>query len=417
MCYDTDMKSAPLEPGILNIFRFSLVIQLILVLVNVAAHTRHAYLGNDPGGALIFGGISIVLLLGYLSWPWLQKKLGKLYLPIALIFSATFSLALQNIFLNIRLSAAEGSSEEAAWTLFLFLFIPLVLVAWQYNFKAVVAYTLYTLVLDHTLMNLAHVEYYTYADTHVRLLLIRGISFFIAGYAIARIMRQFRQQRDALRQANRELAHYAATLEQLTVSRERNRMARELHDILAHTLSGIAVQLEAVESLWGVEPEEAHVILGKSLAATRSGLTETRRALQALRASPLEDMGLELALHTLAKAAAERVGLNLDWQVPDRLPKLPSEMEQCLYRVVQEAFENIVRHASASRVQVGWALQDGLFKLSISDDGCGFSPLETADGSHYGLRGMQERASMLGGEVQVVSQPGQGTTICLKGRM
>ena len=83
-------------------------------------------------------------------------------------------------------------------------------------------------------------------------------------------------------------------------------MARELHDTLAHTLSGLSVQLEATQAYWEADPDTARELLGRSLSATRLGLDDTRRALKALRASPLDDLGLLMALQRLAESAAER---------------------------------------------------------------------------------------------------------------
>ncbi len=408
------MRSATLEPGILRLFRLFLMVQLVLILGNVLAHSHRGMLIGCPWCAVLFGGVNILLLLGYLSWPKLQKHLAGFYLPIALIYAATFSLVIQNLFLGVRTGAGTVSSEETAWQLFLFLFIPLVLIAWQYNFKAVIAYCLFTALLDYALMACGRADFNLFANTYHRLLFIRAVAFLVTGYVIAHIMTQFRQQRAARELANRELMHYAATLEQLTISRERNRMARELHDTLAHTLSGIAVQLEAVQSLWQESPDEARSMLEKSLIFTRSGLAETRRALHDLRASPLEDMGLELALRTLAAETSQRAGLELTWQVQSPLPKLSANVEQGIYRIAQEALENIVRHSAARSICLDCTTQPESLVLSIEDDGKGFAHEALEDNQHFGLRGMQERARMMNSELDISSQPGQGTKLQLK---
>lgn len=407
------MNNPALEPGILKVFRIFLIIELILILDNVFAHYRHGILSGCPWSAVIFGLINILLLLGYISFPWFQKKLGQFFLPVALVYAAGFSLIEQNFFLNIRFAPTARSSEETAWQLFLFLFIPLVLISWQYNFKAVILYCIFTGFMDYMMMRHAGDSFSRISGNYGWLIYVRTMAFLVAGYIIAHIMKGFREQRAALRQSNRELIHYSSTLEQLTISRERNRMARELHDTLAHTLSGIAVQLEAVQSLWKDDPDEAQTMLTKSLATTRDGLTETRRAMQALRASPLEDIGLLLAVQNLAQAAAERAGFNIDWQMPAQLPKLAPNIEQGVYRIVQEAFENIVRHAEAKEVVVKGIVEDDLIKLSIKDDGIGFSLSELKDNHHFGLQGIRERSQMIGGELEVISQPSIGTTINL----
>jgi signal transduction histidine kinase len=247
----------------------------------------------------------------------------------------------------------------------------------------------------------------------------------VAGYVIARVMAQQRQQRQVLAAANRRLSHYAATLEQLAITQERNRMARELHDTLAHTLSGLAVQLEAVHSLWPLDPDQAHTLLEGSLQATRDGLAETRQAIQSLRAGPLEDLGLLLALRSLAELATGRAGAALHLDLPPTLEKLAPDVEQCIYRVAQEALENIVQHAGAAHITVGLGHQGNRLVLAVADDGQGFDarPSGTARspdtagavdaGQRFGLQGMRERAGMAGGSLDVTSQPGQGTTVRL----
>jgi signal transduction histidine kinase len=230
---------------------------------------------------------------------------------------------------------------------------------------------------------------------------------------VVRLMKTQREQRRALAHANTHLVHYAATLEQLATSQERNRLARELHDTLAHSLSGVAVQLEAVKTLWDTSPEGARAMLEGSLAATRSGLTETRRALQALRASPLEDLGLGLAIRSLAESAAVRNGLVLDLNIPDRLENLSPDVEQALYRVAQEALENIGKHADAHNVKISLIQENSTVELIISDDGRGFEPQSIDLLNQFGLQGIRERTDMLGGDLEVVSRQGGGTTIRL----
>jgi signal transduction histidine kinase len=222
-----------------------------------------------------------------------------------------------------------------------------------------------------------------------------------------------REQRNFLTKANMQLARYASTLEQLTVSRERNRLARELHDTLAHTLTAVAVQLEAVDSAWDVAPDKARTLLHKSLAQTRSGLMETRRALQALRASPLEDLGLALAVRSLAEITARRSGLELELSVPPEVGNLSPDIEQGIYRVAQEAMENVVKHANASRICVALAQEEGKITLTVQDNGRGFD-VETieADG-HYGVQGMRERAAMMGAQLTIQRGIHGGTEVQL----
>ena len=238
----------------------------------------------------------------------------------------------------------------------------------------------------------------------------QSIIFMVVGYIITRMMYAQREQRRVVNEANQQLTHYAAAIEQLATSRERNRLARELHDTLAHSLSALAVQLDAVDTAWEIAPADARTMLIKAIAQTRSGLTETRRALQSLRASPLEDLGLRLAVQTLAKSQAQRSGWQLDLQLSDDLDSLPPDLEQIVYRVAAEALNNIVKHAAATQVRLtlGWTGTD--LDLVLSDNGVGFRTTQQMPG-HFGLTGMGERAAMVNGSMKIESQPGVGTMV------
>jgi signal transduction histidine kinase len=222
-----------------------------------------------------------------------------------------------------------------------------------------------------------------------------------------------RRQRHQLMQANQRLAQHANTLEQLAVSRERNRLARELHDTLAHTLSGLAVNLEALKITLKDNPQEATILVNHALKNTRTGLIDTRRALKALRSQHLEDLGLELAITNLAENAAERAGFELELTINSPHPDLTPDAEQCFYRVAQESLENIIRHANAQKVIIRTEQSKNQFGLIIQDDGVGFDPNNVDVVQKLGIQGMSERATMVGGIFDVISQTQTGTIIRL----
>lgn len=404
------MKRSRLEPGLLIIFRLFLAAQLVLMTVNLHVHSARGSLQVDVWFAYVFVVTGTLGLLVYLSFPWLEKKLTRFYLPLALIYSTVFSLLAQYLFLTTH---TGGGSEEGAWQLFLMLGVPLMLVSWQYEFKSVIAYCLFATFLDSLLVSLTRADYELFEFTYHRLSFIRFISFLMIGYVISRIMQQLRRERQALQTANRRLENYLVTLEQLTVSRERNRVARELHDTLAHTLSGVAVQLEAVDSLWTLDRDQAHSILQHSLRATREGLTETRKAIQALRATPLEDMGLANALREYAETTAGRIGVRVDTDLPRELGSLLPEVEQCFYRIGQEAIENVARHAQAKCLRVKLIRTTSGLCMEIADDGVGFDSHSVQSDKHFGLQGMRERAQLIHADLELVSQPGAGTRLSL----
>jgi signal transduction histidine kinase len=257
-------------------------------------------------------------------------------------------------------------------------------------------------------------------------LVLQGVMMLLAGYVTAALVSVQREQRSALARAyqmqaaaNQRLQAYAATLEELTISHERNRMARELHDTLAHSLSALTVQLEAVRALWATQPDKAERILEQADETARLGLAEARRALQALRASLLEELGLIAAIRRLAEDAAQAAGTQLTLSLPDQLaPSVSLGVEQGVYRIAQETLENIVRHACAQMIIVRLeGAGDGL-RLTIEDDGAGLDTeaLPTLDdemGDRLGIRGMQERARLINGQLEISSRPGEGTRVML----
>jgi len=155
--------------------------------------------------------------------------------------------------------------------------------------------------------------------------------------------------------------------------------------------------------------------LGRADESTRNGLTEARRSLQSLRATPLEQFGLALALRDIAESAAQRADLTLDLEVPELAVNLPNHVEQGIYRIAQEALENVVRHARATCIRVKLLYSAVDLQLIIEDDGIGFTEQQTSS-NHYGIRGMRERAAVLGSSLNLVSQQNNGTklALCLK---
>jgi signal transduction histidine kinase len=124
-------------------------------------------------------------------------------------------------------------------------------------------------------------------------------------------------------------------------------------------------------------------------------------------------MGLVLAIRDLAENAVARGGLVLELDLPEHVGGLSPEVEQCYYRVAQEALENVIKHASATRVAVLLQRSGGQLVLEISDDGLGLTDGAAVREEQFGIRGMQERAELIGGTLEVESQAGQGTAIRL----
>lgn len=233
----------------------------------------------------------------------------------------------------------------------------------------------------------------------------------VVGLVVYRLLQAREQQQHALQQAHDRLAQYAVMVEKLAISRERNRLARELHDTLAHTLSAATVKLNAVNVVWDANPIKARTMLSEVIASMDDGMIEVRRALRDLRTTPLDDLGLRLALEQLAHASAQRGSLTLELRLPTAIDGLTPDQEQGVYRITQEALENVVRHANAAHVSVSVSPTSTGYTVCVRDDGIGFNVQTTHSQSHFGLNGMAQRALIIGGALTVTSAAGAGTTV------
>jgi len=356
--------------------------------------------------------VTSLIIFGYLSWSWLERKLGKWYLPLALA-ADTIALVFSNFLVLIQpAEVALFLIIPRMWMLIPILLVPLVLIAWQYSFNVMLFFTIFTNGVELLMLTWVVDEISIKSLPIIGMPVVQAFAFGTVGYIVGRLMDTQRSQKRKLIMANIQLGQQANTLEQLATSRERNRLARELHDTLAHTLSGTAVNLEAGKMMIDESQSEVLTMLDHSLRATRVGLDETRRALKDLRARPVEDLGLGLALKNLAGSMAERAGIEMDVRIPADLPNLHPDVEQSIYRIVQEALENTARHAGARHASLEMTASGGQIELVITDDGCGFDGKNHNTGEKYGIRGMKERAVAVGGSLDVTSAPGMGTRVC-----
>ena len=401
----------PIEPGLLRIFRYYTIVSLCyftLLILYTGFQTRQGFGAVQIQWYLNF--VNDLALFIYLSWPGLQQRLRSVYLPLALCLAAGMPILSNLIFLAPRVNNLVLSIEPN-WLLFPTTFVALVLIAWHYSFAAVLAFTILSAVVELGVLYplVGKIDIQTLPILAVPL--VRAFAYGIVGHIITRLMSLQRAQHRELVRANLILSQHAATLEQLTVSRERNRLARDLHDTLAHTLSGQAINLEAIKLVLPPDQVEAQAMLDQTLKITRDGLAEVRLALKDLRSRTLEDLGPSIAIRNLVLEAAARADFGLDLEVADDLPRLSPEVEQAIYRITQESFANIVRHANAQRVRLRLGVKDGQLSLTITDDGKGVDLKQVDFENQLGLLGMQERAAMVGGKFSMDSQPDCGTTI------
>jgi len=358
-------------------------------------------------------GLVALSILAVADSAWLQKRLGRAFYPLVLIAISVAPIIINVLivprFPNGPLANAEGMALRQLPVLFL----ALALVAWKYELVHVILFSIATTALELGLLST-----FALANRSGSVLffiaLIRTISFIALGVFISLLVTRLREQQQSLQQANARLTQYASTLEQLTVSRERNRLARELHDTLAHSLTALSVTLETAKAYFDVDRDRTRELLEKSLEATRLGVDETRRALKALRSSALDDIGLVLAIQRAAESAASRFHLDLELDLQGPMPPLSPDVEQAIYRVAQEAIGNVAHHAQARKLRVGLAHNGDGTALTVADDGIGFDPGAKSSTDHFGLVGMQERAELVGGKLTVESETGRGTKVILR---
>jgi len=402
----------PLEPGLLRLFRYFSLIGLIYFsarwVYDDVSVTRTAVIAFQSVYYVIIHG----LLFLALSFPWLEIKLKDKYFPLILIIY-TFTMVGGSWLYLLEPNRGITNFISQSYSLVPILVVPVVFIAWQYDYRAVMAYTVLTNLSDFiiTFLIIGHIN--LESAPLLTLPIVRAFAFALVGFVVNQLNEKQREQKQKLVLANLQLGQYAYTLESLATSRERNRLARELHDTLAHTLSGISVNLEALKTMLPEGQNDVNSMLEKSLSASRRGLDGTRRALNDLRAQPLEDLGLELALQALVESLAERQAMMVQIRISNLVQILPPNVEQAFYRIGQEAIENTSIHSNASKISFSLEEEDGLVSMEIRDNGVGFDPQSELGSGHYGLQGMKERATSIGADFVVLSQPGEGTTIRL----
>jgi two-component system, NarL family, sensor histidine kinase UhpB len=196
---------------------------------------------------------------------------------------------------------------------------------------------------------------------------------------------------------------------------ERKRIARELHDETSQSLTSVVVNLQVIEQQLADSTEEmaGRVRLTKEIA--QRTLDETRRLMFDLRPSVLDDLGLVPALRWFISQRVSPRGLKVEFQATGLEQRLPEELETALFRICQEAMTNAVKHARAHRLLVSMVREPGQIIALIEDDGAGFHPVHVVSKGDkdrgLGLFGMQERAALVGGAVQIDSAPGRGTVV------
>jgi len=215
-----------------------------------------------------------------------------------------------------------------------------------------------------------------------------------------RLLRQLEESNAALAQAHSQLQEYANDVEELTIVRERTRLAREIHDTLGHYLSILNIQLETISKLQERDPARAAIEIAEARRVAAQSMQEVRNALAALRPTSMTQLSLSEAIMELGhefehSAAATTLTLDLETE----LPPLSPDIQVAFYRAVQEALTNVRKHAQASKVLVRVRYEDETLELVVLDNGRGVANADEERQGGFGLVGLRERMALLGGRV------------------
>jgi signal transduction histidine kinase len=378
--------------------------------------TRRAWGSFEPGFAILFGAAWLVLLADELvawsgAWSVAALVLG--------ILSATLGVGLFPRIEHRRSLRATLAyfAVQLSLGIAVFLFSH---AGGMFLLLLAVAQAVRVLPLRWVLATAAPMPF-LHAGMEDRGEAVQNAAIFLAAIVLtigfSRAVERERHARSALREANQRLRDYAAQADELATMRERNRMARELHDTFAQGFTGILLQLEAVDSaLTTSRVDTARERLERARALARESLTEARRSVWSLRPRMLEEQDLPDAVRDTVRVLTRTFddGPAVRFRTVGDVRPLHPELETDLLRVAQEAVTNAARHAGARNVALELRYDPAAVELRVNDDGHGFPadrPAVRTDGGGFGLTAMRERLERHGGELGVHSTAGVGTEL------
>lgn len=328
--------------------------------------------------------IPFYFIIGTLGWAWTQRK--KRY-------QTAYFICMTILGLGCNIAASIVFDGMVGLVMLIMLIVQSgVLEGWRHT-------TFLTVIISATgIIALNTGESFTIASS---LTFLSALSAIVAFSFLGRVI-------VSEEKARQQVAHYAGQVEELSIMRERARIARELHDTLGHYLTTINMQAQAAQAVIKLNPPQAEESLANICTLAREGLQEVRKSIAAIRAHPIENRSLAEALNALLQDNRTH---NTEVAFTVQGTPFPSsnEVEMTLYRITQEALTNIHKHANAQHAQVTLMYSDQPQRIGIciQDDGVGTS---LAEGG-FGLLGLKERVHLLGGTLHTQTAPGRGFTI------
>lgn len=251
-----------------------------------------------------------------------------------------------------------------------------------------------------------------------------GLPLFLAGQIFILVFTQMAVSEEKARSdveklvrelesANRNLREYAAKAEELATIKERNRLAREIHDGLGHYLTTIFMHIQAARAVMKADPSKAQESMSTAQNMTQEALADVRRSVAALRDLPEDGMALQNEIEKMLQVC-QSAGIKTEFGLIGTPRKLSPPVVSTIYRAVQEAINNTCKHSNANQLGIKMDfVNPSYIRLLISDDGVGAGQLNGG----FGLIGMRERIHMLNGELSIVTSPGSGFNleVCIPG--
>ena len=219
-----------------------------------------------------------------------------------------------------------------------------------------------------------------------------------------------RLNREKLAIANQKLQEYALRIENQATLEERNRIAREIHDSLGHSLTALNLQLETAVKLWQSHPTKAQEFLKTAKQLGSQALQDVRHSVSTMASLPIQHQSLETAITDLIDNIYQTTGINPNLTIS--LSSTPSkEVSTAIYRIIQESLTNICKHAQATEINLVITNIKNNFQLKIEDNGIGFDLAQNTTG--FGIKSMRDRTLSLGGNFNITSSPGCGCKISI----
>lgn len=218
---------------------------------------------------------------------------------------------------------------------------------------------------------------------------------------------KLRLSEEKLISAYEKLEEYSSTIEELTILRERNRISREIHDSVGHTLSTLIIQLQAIPYVMNSDAEKGKKMIEELVSYTKKGVEDVRRTVKELQPTDFESFQGIFALKDLVSNYEKLTGIKIRFIISKDKWELNSDQSFTLYRILQEALSNSSRHGKAKEIEISLQFMEDKLYLHIKDNGTGVNNPTPG----FGLNGMNERAKSLGGYIDIYSEEGRGFEI------